>query len=602
MKQIAIIDFGSQYAHLIARRIREFNCLAVLYPDNTKLENLPPETSGVIFSGGPHSVTDKKSPQIDKAILNSSLPILGLCYGHQSLAHHLGGQVTKSQSREYGPAKLQTSKSPLFNKVKNNSIVWMSHADSATCPPKDFTIIGQTDNCKIAAMSKDDKIFGLQFHPEVEHSEYGKQILKNFVLDICKTDANWKMDDLVKNLITEIKNKCEQKNVFILVSGGVDSSVAFALLTKALSKKRVLGCYIDTGFMRHEESARIMKAYEQAGYNNLHMYDASELFFSRLHGVIEPEKKRHIIGQTFLDVKTQVSKKLKLNDKDWLLGQGTIYPDTIESGGTKHADKIKTHHNRVDAIQKLINEGKLVEPLVDFYKDEVRQIGKLLKLPTKLINRHPFPGPGLAIRCLCSDHEIKITTQEKNKVSNFVKKKYPEIKSCILPLRSVGVQGDNRSYAHPLVVWGKKNWSYLDALSSTCTNKFPELNRVILWLNPKDGEAPPFQASQKLLDLNKTRIKLLQKIDHIVMSEIKKNKLYDDIWQFPIILVPIIDKKERESIVLRPFVSQDVMTLKFARLPLSVLNNITKKILATEKISYIFYDISNKPPGTVEWE
>ena len=620
MNHIAILDFGSQYTHLIARRIRELEVLAKIYPTDTAADKLPKDIAGIVLSGGPQSVYDKESPQIDEEIFNLGLPILGLCYGHQLMAHTLGGEVKAGKIKEYGQAKLKIeNQSPIFKKIKTSSTVWMSHGDSVSKLPKEFITTGTTNDCDIAAMANFEKNFyGLQFHPEVHHTEQGLEILNNFVFDVCKTEKNWKIENIIDDLILKIKKQVANKKVFLLVSGGVDSSVAFALLTKAIGAKKVYGLYIDTGFMRLNESGEIQKFMKKAGFDNLHVHDASETFYERLKDVSDPEQKRKIIGQTFLDTKDEVAEKLNLDPNKWILAQGTIYPDTIETGGTKHADTIKTHHNRVDAIQKLIDQGKVIEPIVDFYKDEVREIGTLLGLPKKIINRHPFPGPGLAIRILC--HENSDSSLNPN-----LSKPSPQPLSLkgggifVLPIKSVGVQGDNRTYANPLVIVNDSDWDELDKTSSKITNSTKEINRVLLLLNPKKSSAyveasssakatadktkdrSKFNFPIKSKTLTQDRIALLQKIDDIVMQEITKAGLYDKIWQFATVLIPIGDK-HHESIVLRPVVSKEAMTANFFHMPKHTLKSITKKILAKNKIDYVFYDITNKPPGTIEWE
>jgi GMP synthase (glutamine-hydrolysing) len=436
--------------------------------------------------------------------------------------------------------------------------------------------------------------YGLQFHPEVHHTEKGLEILNNFVFNICKAKKNWKIENIIDDLIVKIKNQVAGKKVFLLVSGGVDSSVAFALLSKAIGKDNVYGLYIDTGFMRLNESKEIKKLMKKAKFDNLHVHKASQEFYNRLEKVSDPEKKRKIIGQTFLDVKDQVSNKLHLNSNEWILGQGTIYPDTIETGGTKHADTIKSHHNRVDAIQKLIDQGKVVEPIADFYKDEVRKLGKILGLPSKMINRHPFPGPGLAIRILC--HK---PSSNQSKINNITLSGI-ELPYAVLPIKSVGVQGDNRTYAHPLVVWGEQDWERLDNISSSITNTTKKINRVLLLTHIPEQD-PSFKTLNKPKYLTQNRINLLQSIDNIVMQYTKNKNIYNDIWQFTVALLPV-GNKNFESIVLRPVASLEAMTANFYRMPHTILQTITKKILATNKIDYVFYDITNKPPGTIEWE
>lgn len=605
MKHVAILDFGSQYTHLISRNIRELNVLSKIYHHDVSAEELKGKVWGVIFSGGPQFISDGESSiKVDPEIFNLGVPILGLCYGHQLIAHMLGGEVRPGHVREYGRANLEIiGNSKILENVTKSTKVWMSHGDTVTKIPDGFIVAARTDDCPVTIMADDKRnIYGFQFHPEVVHTEEGIQMIKNFVLGICQAAAEWKIDDIISDLIERIKKQVGERKVFVLCSGGVDSNVAFALLTEALSKERVLGLYVDTGFMRMNESEEIMENFQKVGFDNIRKIDASEKFFSRLVGIYEPEEKRKIIGQTFLDVKDEIVKDLGLNNEDWLLGQGTIYPDTIESGATKNADKIKTHHNRVDAIQKMIEEGLVIEPLVDFYKDEVRNIGKLLGLPDKLIKRHPFPGPGLAIRILCFDKNKKENDLEviQEKAEKIFGAEYEYIHKKLLPIKSVGVQGDNRTYAHPLVIWGETDWEKLHAISLKTTNNIHEINRVMLLLNGDKSEK--FALPEESVYLTKERADLAREVDDVVSSVIKNSGIYEKIWQFPVVLLPLTDGRGKESIVLRPINSRDAMTLNFYRMEKEILDEIVEKISATGKISHIFYDITDKPPGTTEWE
>lgn len=626
MKHVAILDFGSQYTHLISRNIREFEVLSKIYPHDVSARELKiNQAVGIIISGGPQSVYDKSAISVDPEIFNLGVPILGLCYGHQLIAHMLGGKVKPGKIREYGSADLEVlSSTRILAGIGKKNPVWMSHGDSVKVAPAGFSVIGKTKDCPVTAMADEKKnIFGFQFHPEVAHTKNGSKILDNFI-SICKIKKNWKVENLIDSLILSIKKQAGRRKVLVLVSGGVDSSVAFALLTKALGSKKVLGLYIDTGFMRQNESEEILDGFKKAGFKNIKNIDASDMFLKNLEGVTDPEEKRKIIGQTFLDVRDKLGKDLNLNEKEWMLGQGTIYPDTIESGATKNADQIKTHHNRVDAIQKLIEKGMVIEPLVEFYKDEVRMLGNLLKLPKKLINRHPFPGPGLAIRCLCSKSGDKNSFPKNisRKLDSFFRKNFPSVSYALLPVRSVGVQGDNRTYAHPLAVWGINphtkdakyiesakrgdcfgvgaSWKKLAQISRTVTNSIKGINRVIFLLNPKKENI--FLAQKKDFELSKERIDLLRNIDSIVNKKIEKLRIYQNIWQFPTVMIPITDKSEKESIVLRPINSRDAMTLNFYEMEKKAIKEITKAIEEDGRISHIFYDITDKPPGTVEWE
>ncbi|MBI3290894.1 hypothetical protein HYZ76_01270, partial [Candidatus Falkowbacteria bacterium] len=400
--------------------------------------------------------------------------------------------------------------------------IWMSHGDSVSKLPKGFFAIGKTLDCPVAAMeSEKGKIYGLQFHPEVAHTKDGPIILKNFVFKICRAKKDWSLELYFRQIVTDIKKTVGRKKVFMLVSGGVDSTVCFAVLEKVLGKKRVFGLHVDNGFARLNESQEVAKALAKAGFDDLVIYDAAGRFLKALKGVTDPEKKREIIGRQFLKVKDLIMAEAKLNPFDWVLGQGTIYPDTIETGASKHADKIKTHHNRVKEVLKLMKLGRLLEPLAGLYKDEVRQLGKKLKLPASLIDRHPFPGPGLAVRTLCGNgQELKSSRAQELKLKKIVGK---NLQAAILPLKSVGVQGDNRTYRHPAIISGPAGWAKLHDLSVRITNELTEVNRVVYLVNPRKIDFS--QLKIKKAYLAKDRLDNLRRADYLVTAEIKKQKI-----------------------------------------------------------------------------
>jgi len=629
MDKIVILDMGGQYAHLLARRVRQLGIYSEILPNDTsaeKLENIE-GIKGIIISGGPSSVYDKSSPKPGKGLFEIKVPILGLCYGHQLMAQNLGGKVSPGKTKEYGVANLQTKKTmkkigDIFAGLNDNEKIWMSHGDSVEKLPKGFELIGSTEDCPIAAMgNKNLNYYGIQFHPEVTHTEHGMKIISNFVFEICKAEKSWSMDTFIDDKIKEIKSQTGKRNVFLLVSGGVDSSVCFALLNKALGSKRVYGLHIDNGFMRKNESREIEAALRKNGFSNFHAVDASSKFLEAVKGISDPEKKRKAIGGTFIKVQQDEVSKLNLNPNDWMLGQGTIYPDTIETKGTKNADLIKTHHNRVEAVQKLIEKGLVIEPIKELYKDEVRELGMKLGLPASLVNRHPFPGPGLAVRCLC----IGDASQEKEKTGNdnlannlaeaerqvsLICNKFGA-KSKILPIKSVGVQGDSRTYRYPAAVWGINDYNLLEKLSTELTNKVKEINRVMLYVSGKAGkgmENTVISLIEKSF-LTKERLDLLREADSAVHEHIKLH-LYSKIWQFPVVLAPVSvsllsagrEGNTGESIILRPVESREAMTANWARLPEADLNVIAKEIMKIKGISAVFYDVTNKPPATIEWE
>lgn len=600
MDKIAVLDFGGQYAHLIANRIRRLGVYSEILDGETPAAKLR-EYKGIILSGGPSSVTAKDGLKCDAGVFKLGIPILGICYGHQLMGQTLGGKVSKGIVREYGFAQIKFfEKKSVFKNVKSSENVWMSHFDQVVKAPKNFKIIGSSKDCPIAAMANYEKnLFGVQFHPEVTHTPCGMKILDNFI-DVTGAKRQWNISKYIETILEEIKEKVGNRKVFLLISGGVDSTVAFLLLNKALGGDRLYGLFVDTGFMRLNEKKEVSAALKKVGVKNLHVYDASKEYFAALKNVYDPEEKRKIIGNLFLDIQDKVSNQLKLNPKEWLIAQGTIYPDTIETGGTKHADKIKTHHNRVPKIQELIKQGLVLEPIAQLYKDEVRLVGEKLGLKKELAWRHPFPGPGLAVRCLCTkkaDYPEKVLELEKS-IDLVVSKS--GLRAKILPIKSVGVQGDERTYRHPVVLYGaKKSWEVLNQLSTQLTNQFPEVNRVLFGLTPAIIDNLDIQTDY----LTFARTALLQKADKIVMDFIRTAKIHKDIWQFPTVMIPVsVNKAKTESIVLRPVCSEEAMTANFYKMDFDKLEKLVKKLSALKGISGIFYDVTNKPPGTIEWE
>lgn len=582
---IIILDFGGQYAHLIGRRVRECGAYSEILPPATPAEDLR-GAAGIILSGGPQSVYEKGSPQADRVILDLGIPVLGICYGHQWIAHVLQGTVQPGTTKEYGFAKLRLEEhgGMLLSDFPDDLSVWMSHGDAVTVLPQGFRRIASSENCENAAMEHPDRhIFGVQFHIEVTHTQQGSAILKHFV-DLCH-HAPWSVENFLTHIGAQVRRDVGDRNVFLLVSGGVDSTVTFALLEKELGQDRVFGLLVDTGLMRKDEVRQIQQALTALGFDNMHVEDASELFFERLHGVVDPEQKRQVIGTAFLDVQRHAAKELHLDGPKWMLGQGTIYPDTIETGGTMHADRIKTHHNRVEEIQRMMEEGRVVEPLKDLYKDEVRKLGELLGLPRALVWRHPFPGPGLGVRILCAKGESK--TMHDEPIIN--------IPHAVLPLRSVGVQGDGRTYRHALVLFsGDDVWP----LATNIPNRDARFNRVLLCTS---HVAPvPFVLTP--MAITRERADLLREADVIVDQEIRRADLYARIWQFPVVLLPVGAKTGGQSIVLRPVESTEAMTANAFRLSGDVLQRLTERLMKLNTIDFVFYDLTSKPPATIEWE
>ncbi len=608
MDKIAVLDFGGQYAHLIANRVRRLGVYSEILDGATSAKALS-SFKGIILSGGPQSVYEKDAIKCDPDILKLGVPLLGICYGHQLLAHIQGARVEQGKIKEYGQAELAVhKKAGIFRGLLDRETVWMSHGDTVAELPegahRSYEKIGSTADCEFAAIADLKRNFyGIQFHLEVTHTLSGQKMLESFV-EICGCAREWKIENYLQKELQAIQKKVGDKKVFMMVSGGVDSTVAFALLEKALGPERVYGLFVDTGFLRLNEKEEVSDTLRLLGFNNLHVRDCRGKYFAALKEVYDPEQKRKIIGELFLKIQAEVVEELGLNPAEWLLGQGTIYPDTIETGGTRHAAKIKTHHNRVPQVEELMAKGLVIEPLAQLYKDEVRLLGKKLGLPEKIIWRHPFPGPGLAVRCLCVKEESWPKNHEKldteiNKILSQHK-----LSAKLLPIQSVGVQGDFRTYRHPLAVFGKADFGLLEKLSTQLTNQFQEINRVVLMLSPAHMQSAAVQSiAVKKSYLTPQRIQLLQKADAVVSRFMGEHDLEREIWQFPTVLLPVhINQNPSEVLVLRPVRSEEAMTANFYKMDPALLQKLVAGLQKVEGISAIFYDVTNKPPATIEWE
>jgi GMP synthase (glutamine-hydrolysing) len=573
--QIIVLDAGGQYCHLEARKVRDLGVYAEVRPSETPAEELS-GARGLIISGGPGSVYDAGSPTVDPAIFANGQAVLGICYGQQVMAHLLGGEVRRGHKGEYGMATLQLDDSadPMFAGLGGSQQIWMNHRDLVERVPEGFSIAGRTDTCAVAAIADSARrLYGVQFHPEVVHTARGLEYLANFVLRVCGCVRDWDPRHRVPLIEQEIRDCVGGRKVFFFVSGGVDSSVAFALAKRALGEDRVLGVYVDTGLMREGETEFVLRA------QGLSVEHGENEFLSALAGVTDPERKRHIIGEEFVLVQERVIEREGLMGHDWMLGQGTIYPDTIESGGTAKAALIKTHHNRVAGIQKLIASGRIVEPLRSFYKDEVREVGRELGLPPELLDRHPFPGPGLAIRCLCAAAEAPVEASAEG---------------YIIPVMSVGVQGDARSYAPVLAI------DTLDTGRATeLTNRLTTVNRVIA---PVEMKAPWSEMRVRACSLTADRLARLRRADAVVRRLSQESGFDREVWQFPVILIPLGTAAAPDSVVLRPVDSVDGMTAQSVLMEEGLLRKMCGEILEIPGIANVFYDLTHKPPGTIEWE
>ncbi len=506
---ILILDFGSQYTQLIARRVREARVYCEILPYNADLSAYANRrVAGYILSGGPSSLTDPDAPRLDRTFFNKSVPVLGLCYGMQLMAELFGGRLVKSEHREYGRAVFEPDAGHvLFEGLPVNSQVWMSHGDSIVELPEGFEVIGRSDSLGTAAIAnQSDQVYGLQFHPEVHHTTEGKRIIENFLFKVCGMAGDWTTESFIEESIAGIRKQVGDSEVILGISGGVDSSVAAVLLDRAIGKQ-LHGVFVNNGVLRKNEFEEVVETLRTLGIN-LHPVDASDLFLDRLAGVEDPEKKRKVIGATFIDVFEEAAAKIGKID---FLAQGTLYPDVIESVSFKGPSAtIKSHHN-VGGLKDNMNFD-LVEPLRELFKDEVRSLGRALGLPEKFIGRHPFPGPGLAVRIL--------------------------------------------------------------------------------------GEVTP------------ERCDLLREVDAIFIEQLHKHGIYDDIWQAFSVLLPVRavgvmgDERTYENVVaLRAVTSVDGMTADWARIDPDILAEASNEIIrGVRGVNRVTYDISSKPPATIEWE
>jgi GMP synthase (glutamine-hydrolysing) len=516
-------------------------------------------------------------------VLTAGIPILGICYGHHLISHLLGGSVRKGDKGEFGLAILDlpaNNDSQMLNGVQDHQQIWMSHRDVVTALPAGFDVFATTSTCDTAVIEdRARRIFGVQFHPEVVHTAQGTRVLENFVFGICGCVKDWNPGQRVALVEEQIRQRVGDRNVFFFVSGGVDSTVAFTLCLRALGPARVRGVYVDTGLMREGETEFVERTFTQLGAGVVEIARCEAEFLEPLELVREPELKRHVIGEQFVKVQERIIETRGLLDGHWILGQGTIYPDTIESGGTSKAATIKTHHNRVPGIQKLMEAGRIVEPLADFYKDEVRAIGHQLGLPAELLHRHPFPGPGLAIRCLCSEIEEPVT-------------RVPE--GWLIPVRSVGVQGDSRSYAQVLAIEALRHDE-----ATELVNRTVGVNRVMARVSTRESlEHQRVFASS----LTHGRVQLLRRADAIVRDLCHTSGFDAQVWQFPVILIPLGSGESRDSVVLRPIQSVDGMTADSVPMPDALLREMSARLMSIPEIAGVYYDLTHKPPGTIEWE
>ena len=495
---ILVLDFGGQYCHLIGRRIRENDVYSEIVPHDISPEEVSAlsqkfNVKGLIFSGGPSSVYESDAPKLHPRILEVNLPILGLCYGHQLLAQITGSKVEPATCKEYGIAQV-TIDNPvgILEGLNNSEQVWMSHGDTVFAPPPEIESLAHTENCPVAAFRHKTKpIYGLQWHPEVIHTEKGMRMLQNFIFQVCKCEANWQMEDLIGKMVKELQTETEGGKAIIGLSGGIDSSVATAIAAKALGEK-LTAVYVDHGFMREGETEQIREAFQKFNIC-LIIANAQERFMTKLRGVTEPETKRKIMGEEFIRVFEEIANE---SGAQYLI-QGTIYPDRIESGFRKNSDKIKSHHN-VAGLPEKMQFKKILEPLRDLYKDEVRKVARMVDLPKEIVNRQPFPGPGLAVRIIgpLTDEKVEIAKKADKIVREEIEKNglaenLWQYFAVVTDTKATGVKGDARAYGHVVAVramesreamtasFAKIPYPTLEKISTRITNEIPQVTRVV---------------------------------------------------------------------------------------------------------------------------
>lgn len=595
---IAVLDAGGQYCHLIARRLRSVGVHSEVLPFGAS-SDLISRFSGLVLSGSPASTRSRTAPSLTFDPLDLKIPVLGICYGYQLLSALTGSKISNTEGREYGPALFEIlRRSALLRGVDKKSIVWMSHGDRVETLSAEFEALGTSSQGFVAAIQhKSKKIFGVQFHPEVSHTRFGTKILKNFAVDICKCKANWAPSQLLRDIRFKIQEQARDRRVLFFVSGGVDSAVALWLTADALHEKgKVHGVFLDTGFQKSDDYDAVKLLSSIRRDVIIETLDASDKFLASVEGITDPELKRRAIGKTFYDVMEDYIKAKSLDDGTWVIGQGTIYPDTIETGGTDKSVLIKTHHNRVDAFLKLKDQGLLLEPLSDFYKDEVRAIAKELHVPIKLSEKHPFPGPGLAVRCICSDRRSRV---EKDAKLSSIAEQFG-LESVLAPIHSVGIKGDERSYDKLAILKGPASWKQLEQISRAITNSLPYVNRVA-WLTASGFEEDLISLCLSQSGITRERIHRLREADRLVGDFLKEHALYSTIWQCPVVSVPLCFHNG-ETIAIRPIESVDGMTARFSKIQQRLVMRLSKLLLQLSKVEAILYDITNKPPGTIEWE
>jgi len=670
-QKVAILDAGSQYGKIIDRKVRELNIYSELLPLQTTAAKLKDTGfDAIIISGGPQSVHTEGAIKFDPLIFELNVPVLGICYGMQLMVQVFGGAIDSTSCRDDGQFDIIVDCTcPIFADLTSNSqTVLLTHGDSVLSTGGEFKTVGKLDNLVVAIANESKKFYGLQFHPEVDLTDNGKTMLRSFLFRICGLTGSYTVTNRESLCIDEIKEKVGTSKVLVLVSGGVDSTVLAALCYKALNPEQVIALHVDNGFMRKHESERVVKALKHVGVP-VKLITASNTFYNStttlqvkqskgkerklvtrvLCQTSDPEEKRKIIGDTFMHIVNFQTQEHNLTLEDCFLAQGTLRPDLIESAShlvSNNADAIKTHHNDTQLVRQLRAKGRVIEPLKDFHKDEVRELGTQLGLPADIVMRHPFPGPGLAIRVICADepyistdftqtqtmlrlissyshsiskphallqkiHAALESERDRNKLK-ILTERFP-VKATLLPIKSVGVQGDGRTYSYVVGLSSNSepDWEALFFLAKMIPRVCHNVNRVTYVF----GKA----VTDQIQDITPTTLSFnvlstLRQCDWVANSILEKHKLMRNISQMPVVLLPLHFERDmivrepscQRCVVLRPFITNDFMTglpaVPGNHLPEAVVMEMAQEVKKVHGIDRVLYDLTSKPPGTTEWE